>query len=160
MGRALNIASQGAANTAPQHAPEHLQMVNNLINDANTNTHHENTNLTDTIDWGKLGTHMENINNYPRCVCFNVSTMCGRVCGACGACRCGASCADVTLTPRFHACQCGMMMYPQQAKKITCSHITRREDCRAYRVFEDYINPLVRYLTLFSGGGNSGSGRA
>jgi len=27
-------------------------------------------------------------------------------------------------------------------------------------VFEDYIDPLVRYLTLFSGGENSGSGRA
>ena len=71
LNRALNRASQGAANQGDDYAPPHLETVNNLIKDIATHKPSKETNLVDTIDWKRLSTHLETVNEYPCCVCFN-----------------------------------------------------------------------------------------
>eukprot|EP00622_Pseudochattonella_farcimen_P000326 FR734787.1.p1 GENE.FR734787.1~~FR734787.1.p1 ORF type:complete len:140 (+),score=0.08 FR734787.1:36-422(+) len=71
LNRALNRASQGAANQGDDYAPPHLETVNNLIKDIATQKPSKETNLVDTIDWKRLSAHLETVNQYPCCVCFN-----------------------------------------------------------------------------------------
>ena len=47
--------------------------------------------------------------------------------------------------PLTHVCfQCGMVNYPHAADTIVAANVTRKRDCRAYRVFYYYIRKLVR----------------
>ena len=72
LGQALNHASQGAANRNTGLAPAHLQMANSLIGEnGNPNANTDPATNRGVVDWKKLGGHLEVINEYPRCVCFN-----------------------------------------------------------------------------------------
>ena len=57
--------------------------------------------------------------------------------------RPGAHLEKISEYPRCVCFNCGMTMYPSKAKETICALVQKREDCRAYRVFEYYIKSLV-----------------
>lgn len=54
--------------------PPHLEMVNNILNESKTPFHKKtNINTISTKQWRQLRNHLGAINEYPHCVCYNVS---------------------------------------------------------------------------------------
>ena len=93
-----------------KRAPEHVQLVKNLIS-CDHSTHANETHLpTDVNAWETLGSHM-----------------------------------DAVVQPLTRVCfQCGMRNYPQGGDTIRVTNVTKKQDCRAYRVFKYYIRKLVK----------------
>ena len=49
----------------------------------------------------------------------------------------------LALPPTRCCFQCGMLNYPKDGDTILLQNISKRSDCRAYRVFKHYIRQLI-----------------